>query len=67
MYFLILRNINKRHSSLKIKTDHRKWPFVIKTLVKVCFFSSQNMSIWESKDLYFQAIFNGKKYKNNEK
>ena len=45
----------------KIKIDHQELPFVIKKIAsKSGFFSSQNMSIWASKDPSFQAIFKGK-------
>ena len=54
---------SKRHLQkaifAEIKINHRKWPFVIKNASRSVF-SSQNISIWASKDPSFQAIFNGK-------
>ena len=38
IFFLILRDILKRHFFAKIKIDHRKWPFVIKSVSKIAFF-----------------------------
>ena len=67
MLFLILRSINKRHSSLKIKTDHRKWPFVIKTLVKVCFILLKICRYGHQKICIFKPYSTEKKYQNNEK